>query len=91
MPIPKILPVGDRALVAEFGDSIQEETNDLVHALEQKIEQGHISGITETVPTFRSLLIYYDPSVISGNKLRESVLSLCEHLESGKKRKRTDP
>ena len=85
MPIPKILPAGDRALVAEFGDSIQEETNDLVHALEQKIEQGHISGITETVPTFRSLLIYYDPSIISGNKLRESVLSLCEHLESGKK------
>ena len=36
MPIPKILPAGDRALVAEFGDSIREETNDFVHAWNKK-------------------------------------------------------
>lgn len=61
----KYLPAGDRALVAEFGRVIDETVNARVHQLSRALEEHPIRGVTETIPTFRSLMICYDPSVIS--------------------------
>lgn len=72
----RVLPAGDRALVAEFGDTINEKINDQVHALAGKLTSESVAGVLELVPTFRSLLIYYEPSVITYHDLKQRVLQL---------------
>lgn len=42
-------------------------------ALRRALERGSIEGVIETVPTFRSLMVHYDPLVISGARLRAQI------------------
>lgn len=65
----KYKPVSDRALIVEFGNSINRIINRKVHALNQIITHLRVQGVQECVPTYRSLLIYYDPSKISYESL----------------------
>ncbi|MEM3623184.1 MAG: 5-oxoprolinase subunit PxpB [Candidatus Bathyarchaeia archaeon] len=58
---PRYLPFGDSALVTEFSDAISLEANQKVIALNQAILKANIVGVEETVPTYRSLLIRYNP------------------------------
>lgn len=76
----KIMPAGDAALVVEFGDIIDENVNAQVHALARKIEEQHIEGIMEVVPTFRSVLVQYDVFVCSYSQIRDVVHSLADNL-----------
>lgn len=66
---PKLLPAGDLAVSVEFGDEISREVNTRLRALEYLIQQKAVPGIVETVPTFRALLVYYDPLVIGWEAL----------------------
>lgn len=70
--VPRLRPAGDKALVVEFGDVIDEATNARVQRLHAAL-QG-VQGIMETVPTYRSLLVYYDPLAISLSGLMQEVL-----------------
>jgi KipI family sensor histidine kinase inhibitor len=65
----KYLPVGDRALSVEFGNSISLDINREVHALDRAISQLQLKGVEECVPTYCSLLIYYDPLKTSYERL----------------------
>jgi KipI family sensor histidine kinase inhibitor len=62
---PRFLPLGDRALCIELGDSISEATNRWVHGLSREIGSLGARGVLEVVPTYRSLVVYYDPQSIS--------------------------
>jgi len=62
---PRFLPVGDRALSVELGDSISEVTNRRVHNLSREILRLVAPGVLDVVPTYRSLMVYYDPLSIS--------------------------
>ncbi len=62
---PRFLPVGDAALTVEFGDTISPELNAQVVALELALAAAELDGIIEAAPTYRSLLICYDPLEIS--------------------------
>ena len=57
----KYLYSGDRGLTIEFGDMISEEINKKVMNMKDLIESSNISGIEEVVPTYRSILVYYNP------------------------------
>lgn len=72
----KFMPAGDQAMVVEFGNKIDEAVNHQVLALASAAEAGQLPGITETVPTFRSLLIGYDPEVTDYRSLERSVRAL---------------
>ena len=65
MTFPRIKPVGDSALVVEFGDQIDPETNRRVHALTALFRHDSPNGFREAVPTYCSLLIHYDPLLAS--------------------------
>lgn len=71
-----ILPAGDRAMVADFGNVISEEVNRKVNLLQQKLAEKELPGVLELVPAFRSLLIEYDPAVLPMQKLREILLHI---------------
>ncbi len=78
----RILRSGDQALVAEFGNKIDPAVNDRVHALEMKIRDACVPGVTQLVPTFRSLLICYDPAVTGFEQIKAAVEQLSQDLDS---------
>jgi len=57
---PYFKPAGDRALLAVFGDEIDLAVNRRVHALDRLLQEQPFEGLLETVPTYVSILIYYD-------------------------------
>jgi len=61
---PHILPLGDTALTVDFGDVIDPELNRAVLALEQAVTAAELPGVLETVPSYRALMILYDPAEI---------------------------
>ena len=63
-PPPRLLPSGDSAVTVEFSRTIDETANRRVLALDHALAAASLAGITETVPTYRSLLVHYDPCVI---------------------------
>lgn len=70
---PKILPTGDRAIVVEFGDEISEECNARVLNLYNLLKNAKVDGIISMIPTYRSLLIKYDPLEIDFKKVSDFV------------------
>ena len=76
-PEPRLLPCGDRAVSVELGDEISREVNARVLALDYLIQREAPRGVTETVPSFRSLLVYYDPSVVSYEDLAAALHALA--------------
>jgi KipI family sensor histidine kinase inhibitor len=62
---PRLLDAGDAAFTVEFGSTIDARLVAAVNALDAKIAHaraaGALRGIVETMPTFRSLTVFYDP------------------------------
>ncbi len=73
---PRFLPSGDTALVVEFGDRIDRGLSAAVIGLAERIRVAHLGGITETVPSFRSLLVHYDPLATSAERLTGEISGL---------------
>ena len=78
---PLFLPAGDQALVVELGDDISPETNRKVHTLAQAIEEQGISEVVDLLPTYRSLLVQYDPMRISQPDLETRLLQIESMLD----------
>jgi KipI family sensor histidine kinase inhibitor len=76
---PRVLPCGDTALAVEFGEAIDPAVNACVLALDARVAQG-IPGVVETVPTYRSLLVHYDPVVTDFDTLGATLSALSADL-----------
>ena len=76
-PEPRLLPCGDLAVSVELADEINREVNARVLALEYLLQQKAVPGITETLPTYRSLLVYYDPAVIAADEVNATLRALA--------------
>jgi inhibitor of KinA len=76
----RILTAGDTAIVVEFGDSIDRDLNAIVLALSRRLDQRRISGLVETIPTFRSLMVFYQPEVLSRPALEGHVAGIVHAL-----------
>ena len=81
---PRYLPAGESALVVECGDRIDEAIHDRVLALDEAVAAARLPGVIETVPTYRSLMIHFDPRRTSTQALAEAVKGLNP---SGSRRK----
>ncbi|MFV0491276.1 MAG: 5-oxoprolinase subunit PxpB [Pseudorhodobacter sp.] len=81
---PKILPCGDSALSFQLGEDIDDETNARVIALAAALAIDRPRGILEIVPTYRSLLVQYDPEVIRGAALETLLLTRFSGLRQGR-------
>jgi KipI family sensor histidine kinase inhibitor len=77
---PRIIPLGETAFTVEFGDTVDMALNGLVHVLDADLQAHPIFGITEVVPTYRSLLVMYDPCRIDPLELQIRLLTLAERL-----------
>ena len=83
----RFLPAGDTAVVVEFGDRIDRALSDRVLALARALRAAPPPGIVDVVPTFRSLLVHYDPLITSGKDVTVAIRTLTD-LENGRRRPR---
>jgi len=81
---PKYMPFGESALIVELGDTINLEVNRRVHALCEIVKRAEIQGIDELIPTYRSLLVRYDPMKTTYKKLVMSIKSMEKTIEISK-------
>ena len=75
-PVFRIM--GDRALLVELGDQINPSINEKVRELLLKLDRRPLDGVMELVPSYRSLMVVYDPLKTGFDRLREAILELHE-------------
>lgn len=72
----RFLTAGDSSMLIEFGDEISKEINRKITATIQMMREQHIEGVVDTIPAFCSLLINYDPRIVSYEQLEERMRQL---------------
>jgi inhibitor of KinA len=72
----RFLLSGDSCLVMEFGDEISPELNQMVRRVSVSLAEAEIQGVTELVPTYRSLYIEYDPLQINLEELKRRLVEI---------------
>jgi inhibitor of KinA len=81
----RVLPAGDTALVVEFGDRIDRRLSACVLALAHRLDDAQLAGVIETVPTFRSLMVHYEPLVLPAATLTAQIAALMQGLRPATK------
>ncbi|WP_342108403.1 allophanate hydrolase subunit 1 [Methylobacterium sp. SI9] len=76
MSAPRLLDAGEAALVVEFGTTVDPALSDRVLALDEALAADPPEGLRERVPTYRSLMLHYDPLVLDRARLADHVLRL---------------
>ena len=85
----KILTAGDSSVLIQFGNTIDPEINYRISATVQMMREQHIIGVTDIIPAFCSLLINYDPRVISFAEIKERMEGILKmEIKAGAKRKK---
>jgi KipI family sensor histidine kinase inhibitor len=78
----RLLDAGDAAFTIEFGDSVDPALLAAVNALDAAISQSHaagrLPGLIETMPTFRSLTVFFDPLLTGRAALVEALQPLLD-------------
>jgi KipI family sensor histidine kinase inhibitor len=74
--------MGDRGLLLEFGDEISREISERVRRMALAVQAEVIEGIVETVPTYRSLLIVYNPLILPVEELKKRCVGVEEGLQA---------
>ena len=82
---PRLVPAGDSAILIELGAEIDVAINDSVYALVEQIKRANLRGVSEFIPTYRSLLVNYDPLVTSFLVLFEQLTVILENQVVGEK------
>ena len=77
----RFLPTGDTSVCVEFGNEISEKINSEIRAFNILLNEEKIKGIIETVPTYRSIMVHYDPGVIPYKKLIARLKALTGKMD----------
>ena len=78
----KFLSQGESGLVVELGNMIDSNVNSKVHELAKIIEREMKDSIQEVVPTYRSLMIHFNPLTASRHEVSSKIKSLLPQLEN---------
>ena len=85
----KIMTAGDSSILIQFGNVIDPDINAKIAATVQLMKEQHIEGVVDIIPAFCSLLINYDPRVISYDEMKtrmEKILSV--EIAAGARKKK---
>src|SRR5262245_156968 len=77
----RFLHSGDTGLVVEFGDRIDRDLSNRVLRLAHLIRGAEVPGVIETVPTFRSLLVLYEPLAVDTASLISKIEDLLDERQ----------
>ncbi|MDF2569519.1 MAG: kipI 1 [Sporomusa sp.] len=73
---PLLVPVGETAIMVEFGKGIHPELHRKVKALNQYLDQYPFSGMVEYIAAFASVTVFYNPIRLTC----EEVISLLQEI-----------
>jgi KipI family sensor histidine kinase inhibitor len=81
---PIFRPMGDRAFLVELGDEVSPFVNQSVQELFTGIDLHESKGILELVPSYRSLLVIYNPLITSLSDLKCTIIDLYEKMDQSR-------
>jgi KipI family sensor histidine kinase inhibitor len=74
--------VGDRAISVEFENEISLRVNQSVCALKTVLEKQAICGVQELIPTYRALMILYDPLLVDWTVIQTAVEGCIDTIDT---------
>ena len=77
----RFLPCGDSALTVELSTEINEEAAGKLRFLAGQLAEKGFKGVLETVPTFCSMTVYFDPFVITKAELQKKILKVMSRYK----------
>ena len=78
---PKYRLMADRAILVELGDEISSTVNNKVRELFVSLDKQEIAGVIDLIPSYRSLLLVYDPLQISSAELENQINNAYQHMD----------
>ena len=78
---PVYKPIGDRGLLVELGNEISLDINRQVRSLLFGLEGLSLKGVREILPAYCSVLIVFDPLVLSQATLRAKIRTLMAGID----------
>lgn len=84
-------PLGEDALVMQFGTTIQLEIHQRILLWKEAIEAAALPGVTEVVPAYTTLTVFFLPESIPATqnpytRLKEGILQLAPHSATTQER-----
>ncbi len=79
-PSPQLFPLGDAAVVVQFGERISPDIHLAIQAFNAYLTQYPFVGLRECVPAFTTLTVYYDPWLVSAQGQHSPYERVCEPL-----------
>lgn len=76
MSLPVIDPLGDSAVIVTFGYDVNRDMNELVARRAESIRAAQIAGVTDVVPSYASLAVFFNPGDIRFEAVRDFVWSV---------------
>jgi inhibitor of KinA len=73
---PTFRLMGDRALLVELGDEVDPSVNRKVREFFLKLDREALDGVRDLVPSYRSIMVVYDPLLIPLPSLQQTVTRL---------------
>ena len=84
----RFLACGDTALTLEISSEINEETNRKLRYVSKVLSEENIKGVLDSVPTFCSITVFFDPFMISKKKLEAKLLNILSSYASEKEERK---
>jgi inhibitor of KinA len=78
----RVLTAGDTAISIEFGEHVDQQLSLWVLALARRLNEARMAGVVETVATFRSLMVYYEPLVVPTAALTAQIAELMKSINA---------
>ena len=76
--LPVIVQCGESSVSVEFENLISVEVNKKVRSLLQVLDDKQFPWVTDIVPSYRSLLVCYNPNLISKANVDRNLLESCK-------------
>lgn len=76
-PGPAVLPLGEAAWTVVLGDRIEAATHAQVLALSAAIAAARIAGVSEIVPAYAAVTVFFDPLATDAEGLRTRLATLA--------------
>ncbi|WP_316791143.1 5-oxoprolinase subunit PxpB [Pedobacter frigoris] len=79
--IVQYYPLGDAAIVLQFGDEISKDINAVILNIAAWLDEYTFEGFVEYVPAFTSITIYYEPWVVRYAEVLSMLREMLEEIE----------
>ena len=76
-----IRPFGDSALFIDIDAGSTNASSDIVMALNAQLSRQHIRGITQTTPSYNSLLVCFEPEQVQHSSLQREIHAIADTID----------